>query len=203
MSKDQYFAAQPAVASKPKLIPMHLPDLAVDLQTDRGVFSGDKIDAGTRLLLLEGTQPSETDTTILDIGCGYGPLTIAAASRAPHATVWAIDVNERAISLCNDNAARLGLDNVRACTASEVPSELRFDLIVSNPPIRVGKAVIHDLLLTWCARLQPTGRAELVVQKHLGSDSLLRWLGEQGFDATRRLSRGGYRLLDVRPRSDG
>lgn len=197
VSNDQYFAAEPAVTSKPKLIPMHLPDLTVDLQTDRGVFSGDKIDAGTRLLLLEGVRPGAAATSILDVGCGYGPLAIAAAMRAPHATVWAIDVNERARALCAANAERLGLDNVQTCAVDEVPADVRFDLIVSNPPIRVGKAVLHELLLRWCGRLRTDGRAELVVQKHLGSDSLLRWLGEQGFATTRRLSRGGYRLLDV------
>lgn len=197
MSEDQYFAAEPTVGSRRKSIPLHLPDLAIELETDRGVFSGDQIDAGTRLLLIEGAKPTASDQTVLDLGCGYGPLAITAASRAPHASVWAIDVNERAVALCADNAARLELPNVTACTAEAVPSDLRFDLIVSNPPIRVGKTVLHELLTTWCSRLQLGGRAELVVQKHLGSDSLLRWLNEQGFPTTRRLSRGGYRLLDI------
>lgn len=197
MSDGQYFSAEPTVASRPKLIPLHLPDLAIELETDRGVFSGDQIDAGTRLLLIEGTRPAATETTVLDLGCGYGPLAITAATRAPHAAVWAVDVNERALGLCANNATRLGLDNVTACLATAIPDDLRFDLIVSNPPIRVGKAVLHELLRTWCARLLPGGRAELVVQKHLGSDSLLRWLNEHGFPTTRRLSRGGYRILDI------
>jgi len=197
VSEGHYFNADPSVASDRQMIPLHLPDLAVDLETDRGVFSGGQIDAGTRLLLLEGARPAIGEQVVLDLGCGYGPLAIAAATRAPQATVWAVDVNERAIGLCADNAKRLGLTNITACTADQVPDDVRFDLIVSNPPIRVGKAVLHEMLQFWCSRLRPSGHAELVVQKHLGSDSLHRWLNEQGFPTVRRLSRGGYRILDV------
>src|SRR5665213_3216076 len=87
----------PAAASSPRIIPLVLPDLTVDLQTDRGVFSGDRVDPGTKLLLQESPSPPK-DGALLDVGCGYGPIAITLAHRSPAAMVWAIDVNERAVS---------------------------------------------------------------------------------------------------------
>jgi 16S rRNA (guanine1207-N2)-methyltransferase len=169
--------------------------MTVDLQTDRGVFARDAVDPGTKLLLLEAPAPAPAGD-LLDLGCGYGPIAIAMARRAPEATVWAIDVNERARALATANAA--GLGNVRVVAPDAVPDDVRFSTIWSNPPIRIGKAALHEVLLRWLARLTPDGRAVLVVQKHLGADSLARWLDEQGFPATRLQSRFGYRLLEVR-----
>ena len=73
-----------------------------------------------------------------------------------------------------------------------------FALIWSNPPIRIGKAALHSLLATWLARLEPAAPAYLVVQRHLGSDSLQRWLQEAGWTADRVAARSGYRVLQVR-----
>ena len=135
---------------------------------------------------------------ILDLGCGWGPIACVAAVRAPWATVWAIDVNERARQLTAHNAEQAGVAaRVRVAAPDEVPGDLRFDRILSNPPIRIGKAALHELLRTWLARLGPSGRAHLVVQKHLGSDSLARWLDGQGHATTRLTSRAGYRVLEV------
>jgi len=199
MSGGHYFDDDPKVSSKVRQIPLHLPDLSIELDVDRGVFSTTKIDAGTRVLLVEAAKPDNAKT-ILDVGCGYGPIACTAALRAPDATVWAVDVNRRARELCEANATRLGLD-VRVSAPEDVDEHQRFDLIVSNPPIRIGKAKLHDLLTLWLDRLTPTGRAELVVQKHLGSDSLQRWLIEHGWQTDRLCSRSGYRVLVVQPRS--
>ena len=179
---------------------LHLPDLEVELETDRGVFSADYIDLGTLVLLRKAPPPPATGD-ILDLGCGYGPIAVALASRAPGATVWAVDVNERAIELTAANAARLGLGNVRAVAADDVAGDLRFDAIYGNPPIRVGKEALHDLLDDWLARLRPDGRAYLVVQKHLGADSLARWLEARDYPTARLGSQKGYRLLEVGARS--
>jgi len=168
--------------------------MTLDLTTDRGVFSREGVDAGTKLLLLEAPSPASSGD-LLDLGCGYGPLAIAMARRAPGATVWAIDVNDRARALTAANAA--GLDNVRVVAPDDVPADVRFATIWSNPPIRIGKTALHELLLRWLRRLTPDGRAVLVVQKHLGSDSLARWLDAQGFLTTRLQARVGYRLLEV------
>lgn len=200
-STDHYFSALPDIDSERSTIEVFLSDISMQLTTDKGVFSKDGLDAGTRVLLQEACQP-QPNQMVLDIGCGYGPIACAAALRAPSAQIWAIDVNQRAIDLCNHNAKQLGLQNVAATTAVDIPACLTFDLIVSNPPIRVGKKVLHELLVTWLTRLNPQGHAELVVHKHLGSDSLAKWLNAQGFETHRRLSRLGYRILDVKAKAN-
>ncbi len=193
----QYFEADPSVASKKQLIELVLPDGSIELTTDRGVFSADRVDGGTKLLLLDGPEPVADDQTLVDVGCGYGPIACTLARRNPTATVWAVDVNQRARDLCTTNAANLGLDNVQVTTPDDVPADLIVDRIWSNPPIRVGKAVLHEILEFWLARLSPAGSAHLVVQKHLGADSLHRWLETQGWAVDRRASRKAFRLLDV------
>jgi len=177
-----------------------LPDVGpFELVTDRGVFSAGGIDAGTMVLLRKMPPPPE-EGLLLDLGCGYGPVALALAARSPAATVWAIDVNERALALTSENARSAGLTNVIVAAPQGVPEPVRFAAIYSNPPIRIGKAVLHDLLLRWIGRLDPAGSAWFVVQRNLGSDSLARWLVEQGLDAKRRGSTRGYRLLEVRRR---
>ena len=170
----------------------------VSLATDRGVFAADRIDLGTRLLLDHG-PPVPPTGDLLDLGCGYGPVAVALALRAPAARVWAIDVNERAVALCAENAAVLGLPpgRLRACTPDQVPPGLRFAGLWSNPPIRIGGAALHELLLTWLRRLDDGGVGALVVQKHLGADSLAAWLAEQGFGVRRLRAKQGYRILGV------
>jgi 16S rRNA (guanine1207-N2)-methyltransferase len=190
-----YFDQDPAVASDRRTVPLVLPDLSVTLTTDRGVFARDAVDPGTKLLLLEGPPPP-AEGDLLDLGCGYGPIAVALARRAPAARVWAVDVNRRALELCATNAEAAGVE-VRAATPDEVPTDVRFAGIWSNPPVRIGKGALHALLVTWLERLAPDGRAALVVHRHLGADSLARWLAEQGWPATRIGSRMGYRLLEV------
>jgi len=192
----QYFDANPAVGSQPSVVRLDLPDRSLSLVTDRGVFARDHVDPGTKYLLLEAPVPAIAGTFV-DLGCGYGPIACTLAARAPGAVVWGVDVNERAVALCAQNAAALGLANVRAVSPAQVPDDLAVDLIWSNPPIRIGKAALHDLLRSWLVRLAPGGRAVLVVQKHLGADSLQRWLSEAGWPTERIGSRTGYRLLQV------
>src|SRR4051794_41429422 len=90
----QYFDVTPAAPSARRRVPLVLPDLAVDLVTDRGVFSMGKVDPGTRYLLLDAPRPSPDAVDVLDLGCGYGPISVALARRAPEARVWAVDVNQ-------------------------------------------------------------------------------------------------------------
>lgn len=199
---DHYFAAEPTVDSRPSSVTLTLPDLHLTLHTDRGVFSGSRVDPGTKLLLLEAGVAPDDASNLLDIGCGYGPIGIALALRHPDAVVWAVDVNSRALALAESNAAALSLSNLRVCEPDAVPADLRFEYIASNPPIRVGKAALHDLLHRWFDRLTDDGMADLVVQKHLGSDSLARWLTDQGWPTERVASRGGYRVLRSTPRPE-
>jgi 16S rRNA (guanine1207-N2)-methyltransferase len=200
---DHYFASSPAAPSVPASVHLVLPDLDCDLEVDRGVFSADRIDPGTKFLLLEAPRPEPGARHLLDLGCGYGPIAVALARRAPAATVWAVDTNERAVALCVRNAHRLGLTGVQAHVATSndpfaaIPAEITFDAIYSNPPIRIGKPALHALLRSALDRLAPRGRGYLVVHKHLGADSLQRWLTAAGYPTERLGSRAGYRLLET------
>jgi 16S rRNA (guanine1207-N2)-methyltransferase len=201
MTDEHYFTATPAAASRRSTVSLVLPDISLQLATDAGVFSAAAVDPGTKLLLTETIETPSGAVHLLDLGCGYGPVAVTLARRAPEAQVWAIDVNERARALTEENAEAAGVaDRVRVCAPDDVPSDVVFAAIWSNPPIRIGKAPLHQLLARWLARLEPaTGRAYLVAQKHLGSDSLARWLAEQGYAVERRRSRVGYRVLEVSP----
>lgn len=193
-----YFSEEPAVASERRLISLRLQELELDLWTDRGVFAGDRVDSGTLALLEEAPPPPAGPATVLDLGCGYAPIGVALARRAPKARVWAVDVNARAVELAAENARLNGCANVHACLPGEVPAELVFDAIYSNPPVRIGKQELHELLLGWLGRLAPSGAAYLVVQRHLGADSLAAWLAGGGFAVRRLASKRGYRVLEVR-----
>jgi 16S rRNA (guanine1207-N2)-methyltransferase len=150
------------------------------LETAASTFSPEHLDTGTRILL--ETVPDPVGT-VLDIGCGWGPIALTAALRAPESEVWGVDVNQRALELTRRNAVRVGVSNVTVGLPDEVPADLRFDTIWSNPPIRVGKAELHAILETWLPRLNPGGEAWLVVAKNLGADSLMKWLAERWPDA--------------------
>jgi 16S rRNA (guanine1207-N2)-methyltransferase len=198
---DHYFSEEPGAASRPASIDLVLRDLHLRFDTDRGMFSPDRIDAGTQILLDTVPQPP-AQGNLLDVGCGYGPIALTLATRSPKAQVFGVDVNQRALTLAKRNAAAAGLDNVRFSLVDEIDPALRFAAIWSNPPIRIGKPALHALLIQWLSRLTPDGLAHLVVQKHLGSDSLQRWLGEQGWETTRLSSRANYRILEVHARPE-
>lgn len=184
------------------MLELSLPDVHLRLTADRGVFASEQVDTGTKELLLNAPYPpanAPASFTMVDIGCGYGPIALTLATRAPDAQVWAVDVNERARQLCESNAEAADLANVHVADPADVP-DLRFDRIYSNPPIRIGKAALHELLSLWLDRLTPDGIAYLVVQKHLGADSLTRWLNEQGWPAQKLSSRKAFRILEVKAR---
>jgi 16S rRNA (guanine1207-N2)-methyltransferase len=192
----QYFAEQPEAAHRPGVVQLVLPEAQLELETDAGIFSPARLDPGTRLLLETASRPPATGD-LLDLGCGYGPLALALAVRSPAAQVWAVDVNQRALELCARNAARAGLRNVRSAQPGAAGLPASFQLIWSNPPIRIGKQALHELLEHWLATLAPGGAAYLVVQRNLGSDSLQRWLASAGWTADRFAARAGYRVLRV------
>lgn len=194
-----YFDPSPSAASRPRLVTVVLPDDAFDFETDHGVFSHGRLDTGTKYLLTDSPTPPD-EGVFLDLGCGAGPIALALARRRPRARVIAVDVNTRARELTERNAHRSSVTNIEVLAPDEVDLALRFDLIWSNPPIKVGKAELHALLERWLDRLSASGRAVLVVHKNLGSDSLQKWLIERGHPTVRHGSRAGYRLLVVSPR---
>ena len=199
MSDNHYFASSPEGPLVPREITVTLNGNKYSVLTAGGVFSPEHIDQGTQVLLahLEKANPSGN---FLDIGCGWGPIALALALHSPKATIYAIDVNERSLELTKLNAERLGLSNIVVCKPEEVPSEIEFDEIWSNPPIRVGKVVLHEILTRWINRLTSGGTARLVVQKNLGSDSLHKWLIQEfddEFESTRIDTSKTFRVLKV------
>jgi len=194
---DHYFDGEPAITDAPREVTATVWGRDHTFTTSTGVFSGDGLDHATAVLLTESVPP--TQGRLLDLGCGWGPIACSVAASSPDVEVWAIDVNERAVHLTETNAHRLGA-TVHAVRPDEVPEELTFDAIWSNPPIRIGKQALHELLLHWLPRLTPTGSARLVVGKNLGADSLQRWLTDQGWPTTRIASARGFRVLQVSAR---
>ena len=198
MPNEHYFSAEPQGEFKPRQIEVTLAGRKVQVLTAGSVFSPDHVDTGTKVLL-ENIAYAPDEGDILDIGCGWGPISLALAIANPNVTVWAMDVNERALELTRRNAAALGLTNIKTVTADEIPNDVQFTGIWSNPPIRVGKEVLHGLMKTWIPRLVVGGDAFLVVQKNLGSDSLLKWLQEnfEGYDCSRLETSKQFRVLQV------
>jgi 16S rRNA (guanine1207-N2)-methyltransferase len=199
---EQYFASEPSAAHRPGTVHVLLPDVHLELDTDSGVFSPRRLDAGTRLLLDVAPPPPQSGN-LLDLGCGYGPLALVLASRSPGARIWAVDVNTRALALTSANANKAGLANVTASLPDDPAIASQLDLIWSNPPVRIGKNALHDMLGGWLERLTPAGAAYLVVQRNLGSDSLHRWLAGSGWTAERAAARAGYRVHKVTSAGQG
>ncbi len=192
----QYFDEEPNTRSNPERVEVDLGDVSFAISTDHGVFSHGRLDRGTRLLLTRAPSPADRGD-LLDLGCGAGPIAITLALRCPSAVIWAVDINERARALCTDNARTLGLDNVRVAHPDDIDPAIRFQTIWSNPPIRIGKPALHDMLERWLAQLDGDASAWMVVQRHLGADSLEQWLNNSGYHARRHASRSSYRLLEV------
>ncbi|MBO0925733.1 methyltransferase [Cellulomonas sp. zg-ZUI199] len=194
-----YFTARPASPEQRRTLRVHLAGRDVEVETAGGVFSPDHVDLGTQVLLRTVPAPPPRGD-LLDLGCGWGPVALTLALLAPDARVWAVDVNERALDLVRRNAVRLGLTNVVAATPDDVPDDVRFAAVWSNPPVRIGKPALHGLLTRWLPRLAPGGEGWLVVGRNLGADPLQRWLVEEaGLPTTREASAKGFRVLRVAP----
>ena len=199
---EHYFSASPAGEFRTSEVAVTLAGQDFTVETSGGIFSPDHVDAGTEALLRTVDSPAQSGN-LLDIGCGWGPIALSLALEAPEAQVYAVDVNERALELTRRNVARVGASNVHVSTPETVDPSLTFDTIWSNPPIRVGKDVLHGLMLHWLPRLNVDADAYLVVQKNLGADSLHRWLEAElpsNFSTIRVDSAKSFRVLRVRNR---
>ena len=202
MDGEHYFSAQPAGELSLRELTVTLAGSEHRLTTASGIFSPDRIDTGTQVLLANVPQPPPGGN-LLDLGCGWGPIALTLALESPRSTVWAVDVNERALDLVRRNAHIMGLENVNAVRPEDVPDDVRFMTIWSNPPIRVGKAELHSMLRLWLPRLEPGTEAWLVVQKNLGSDSLQRWMDGEFPELTvqREATSKAFRVLRARKRA--
>jgi 16S rRNA G1207 methylase RsmC len=203
MSEDHYFSQEPSSPLKPKTIQIPVAGEIVDVTTASGTFSPAQLDFGTEVLI-EQMDLAPISGNLLDLGCGWGPIALNLAKLRPNTKVWAVDVNTRSVELTQANARNLGISNINAVLPDQVPADLRFSGIWSNPPIRIGKKELHELLLMWLPRLETGGEAYLVVQKNLGSDSLQKWLTEElatGFEVSRYTSIKTYRVLKIKKNS--
>jgi len=196
---EHYFSANPGATARPTEVVVPMPGGELRLRAASGVFSAGRLDPGTAVLLRKAELPGPHQRgALLDLGCGYGPITCVLASIAPAAAVYGVDVNTRALGLARANAEELGLaERVVLGQPDEIPADVRFDQIWSNPPIRIGKEELHALLLRWLPRLTPDGTAWLVVARHLGGDSLADWLRGQGFHVDKHASQQGFRVLRI------
>jgi len=200
MSNEHYFASTPESELKLRTIHAKIAGNIYELQTANGIFSPEHIDTGTKVLLANVPAPPPGGN-LLDLGCGWGPIALTLALESPRATVWAVDVNERALDLVRRNAAIVGATNIRAVTPEQVPDDVTFTTIWSNPPIRVGKNELHGLLEKWLPRLDLDSDGWLVVQRNLGSDSLHRWMQStfpEEYTFVRTATNKGFRVLRVR-----
>nr|WP_300340273.1 methyltransferase [Actinomyces sp.] len=199
---EHYFTASPSSPDQEQTHRFTIRGRQYAVATASGVFSGSRLDKGTQVLLDHVPHPPQTGT-FLDLGCGWGPITLALADAAPQARVLAVDVNERSLELTARNTAAAGLTSVRTVQADALLAELRetgqrLDLIWSNPPVRIGKEALHELLGTWLGLLAEDGEAWLVVSRNLGADSLARWMRDQGYTVSKEASSKGFRILCVR-----
>ena len=208
MSEQHYFSSSPEAEFKPRTVQVELAGRQVSVTTANGIFSHSGIKKGKAVILEK--VPERHGQYLLDIGCGWETITLLLPMLDPQFEDYGIDVNSRSLSLTEQNARALGLHNVSVSTPDEIDPTLRFDTIWSNPPIRVGKEVLHNILLTWLPRLAPGGAAYLVVQKNLGSDSLQKWLDAQlterfgpEFSVSRYAISKGFRILEVVRSSKG
>ena len=200
---EHYFSGEPTSDSRPLDYVFDGPAGPITVTSDSGVFSHGRLDKATALLIrspqVAALLPGTGD--LVDLGCGAGPIALWLAALRPHCTVWAVDTNERALALTATNALRNNLTNIRAVRPEDVPEDLRPAALVSNPPVRVGKDVLHGMIRLWMDRLADGAVAVLVVGRHLGADSLQAWMSAEGWPTERIGSSGGFRLLVARVRS--
>jgi len=194
-----YFSSEPLSSQNLRDLRVTLAGRELELVTAAGIFSPDHVDLGTRVLLRKVPTPPQ-EGNLLDLGCGWGPVALTMALESPRAHVWAIDVNTRAVEIVRRNAQRAGIENITACTPDEVPADVEFATIWSNPPVRIGKTALQELVTQWLGRLIKDGEAWLVIQRHLGADSLHRWLA-QSWEVERAGSAKGFRVLQVKARN--
>lgn len=171
---NHYYTKNPETESKETSWTFPLRDREFRFISDSGVFSKKTVDFGSRLLIESFQLNEEVAGDILDVGCGYGPMGLALAHAYPARLVEMVDVNERALSLARRNAEANNIRNVKVYesnTYDQVPEGRQFAAIVSNPPIRAGKQVVHRILSEAHTHLLPGGTLTVVIQKKQGAPS--------------------------------
>jgi len=193
---EHYFAEKPKTKSKVKRIRAILRGREFVFETDRSVFAKDYVDMGTKRLIEKVQLPEEGE--VLDWGCGYGAIGIAIAATCPKLKVWMIDINERAVALAKRNARLNRVKNVvilKSDGFSALPPELRFDAIVTNPPVHAGKKVLVQLIRDAFKWLKVGGSFWFVARTQHGAKTLQRITEESFGNAECVDIHGGYRVI--------
>ncbi len=175
---DHYYTNKPNAPHDERVFSFTLRDQPLRFVTDAGVFSRERIDYGS-VLLIETMEISRT-ASVLDVGCGYGPIGLSAAKLADQGKVTMLDINERAVQLAKRNAEANHIHNVEIIQSDlyEKVAGRSFDVIVTNPPIRAGKEVVHRIFTEGHALLNAGGSMWVVIQKKQGAPSALKKLQE-------------------------
>ena len=175
---NHYYTNKPDLHHDEKTFTFELRGVTLRFITDAGVFSRDRIDFGSVLLIETMNIPSSA--RVLDVGCGYGPIGFSAAKLAVDGSVTMIDINERAVELARRNAELNGIGNVTIEVSDlyEKVQGQQFDIILTNPPIRAGKEVVHRIFVEGYDLLKDGGEMWVVIQKKQGAPSALKKLQE-------------------------
>ncbi|MEW6725289.1 MAG: methyltransferase [Bacillota bacterium] len=204
---EQYFTTRPSSREEVAEFSEEIRGIRLTLLTGGGVFSRNRIDFGTRLLL-EYLELPETGP-FLDLGCGYGPIAITVARLRPGVRVIGVEVNQRAAQLAMENAVRNQAANVEIRTGSgfaPVAGE-QFSAIITNPPFRAGKALVHAWLEQAADHLAPEAALWVVVGNKQGAESLTGRMKQLYHEVGVVKCKGGFRVLRARrplvPRTEG
>ena len=192
---DHYYTRTPGVKHDRQTHETQLRGMRLQFVTDAGVFSKTGVDYGSRVLVEALDLPD--NARVLDVGCGYGPIGIIAAKLVPNGHVTMIDLNERAVELAGENAKLNRVSNVTVLQSDlfERVRDRQFDAIVTNPPIRAGKAVVHRIFEEGFMLLAPGGSMWVVIQKKQGAPSAADKL-ETIFGAVEEVTKDkGYRIF--------
>ncbi|RFU70253.1 class I SAM-dependent methyltransferase [Bacillus sp. V59.32b] len=194
---EHYYSQKPDVASNPKFWDFTLRGRAFRFKSDSGVFSKNEVDFGSRLLIEAFHLNKETEGSILDVGCGYGPIGLSIAASYPEVTVEMTDINSRAVELAKENANTNGISNVviyESDRFDRINSE-QFAAILTNPPIRAGKKVVQEIFEHSYERLNSGGELWVVIQKKQGAPSAMEKLDELFGNVETVQKKKGYYIL--------
>lgn len=199
---DHYYSSQPSSESNRKKINVKLGKDDFTLLTDAGVFSKDKVDTGSKVLIEAAQNTSFPEGNLLDLGCGYGVVGLALAKKFSKREIEMVDVNERALSLSKDNAHLNQVKNVKIYQSNifEEIQNKKFAGIISNPPIRAGKKVVHQILSEACNHLRDGGKLQIVIQRKQGAPSAKKKMKEVFGNVERIELKKGYWVLESEKR---